>query len=107
MKSSSVWMSFDLGFDGDYENLYHWLDTHSAVECGEHCAFFKFEAKRDAATELKTSLSKSIKFRKKDRVYLIWRKDDGTLKGKFIVGGRRRSPWTGYAVVEKDAVDEG
>ena len=34
MTRSTIWISYDLGVRGDYENLYSWLDTHGAKECG-------------------------------------------------------------------------
>lgn len=30
-----IWISYDLGVSGDYENLYAWLDDHGAKECGQ------------------------------------------------------------------------
>ena len=35
MKTSTIWISYDLGVRGDYEGLYAWLDSHGAKECGD------------------------------------------------------------------------
>lgn len=33
-----IWISYDLGADGDYAGMYTWLDRHNAVECGNSMA---------------------------------------------------------------------
>ena len=38
MAKQVIWISFDLGIRGDYENLYAWLDEHGAKECGDNFA---------------------------------------------------------------------
>ena len=40
MKQKAVWISFDLGVQGDYEGLYRWLDSFDARECGENLVLF-------------------------------------------------------------------
>ena len=35
MQEQMIWLSYDLGVDGDYENLYAWLDHKEAKECGD------------------------------------------------------------------------
>lgn len=32
MPTRTIWISYDLGVQGDYEGLYGWLDTHKARE---------------------------------------------------------------------------
>lgn len=94
-----VVLSFDLGIDGDYENMYAWLDDHDAKECGESVAWFHFD---DSAEEksleqsLKSSLEKSVEFNDRSRVYILHR-SNGKVKGKFIFGRRKkRAPWIGF-----------
>jgi len=29
----TIWISYDLGLQGDYPGLYRWLDLHKAKEC--------------------------------------------------------------------------
>lgn len=99
------WISFDLGIAGDFEGIYEWLDAHEAVECGENCASIVFETKADPFKEIAAALKKAVQFRKKDRVYLIGRKPDGKQYGAFIIGRRRRSPWSGYAVTLESSDD--
>ena len=106
--SKTFWLSYDLGLKGDYEGLYQWLDGHQAKECGNALAVFKRDVSGGTFVEdIKRDLTDSIKFKDSDRIYLIWR--DGKLnKGKFIVGGRKRAPWEGYAsALENTQVDSG
>lgn len=98
MTVSSIWISFDLGVRGDYEGLYSWLDKHGAKECGDSIAFLKYEHTGPMLTALKKDLEKSVEVTRKTRFYVMYRESDTKLmKGKFIVGGRKASPWEGYA----------
>lgn len=47
MKKQSVWLSYDLGVDGDYEALYYWLDAHEGRECGDSMAYVVYGYKDD------------------------------------------------------------
>lgn len=102
----TVWLSYDLGVKGDYEGLYAWLDDHEATECGDSIAYFKFKVKNQESLldELKYDLSEHVNFSKRDRVYVIWKIND-SIKGKFIFGKRKASPWEGYGS-EESGVDE-
>lgn len=91
----TVWLSFDLGVGGDYENLYAWLDDHAAKECGDGLAVVEYQAEGDVLDSLKEDLCKQISFSKKDRVYAVWRDADKT-RGRFLVGKRKFAPWEGY-----------
>ena len=93
------WLSFDLGLRGNYDELYAWLDSHKAKECGDGVATFVYEKTRDqVARELKRIVGA------KARVYLISKKEGGQgLIGKFVIGKRRAAPWSGYAVTELDS----
>jgi hypothetical protein len=104
-----IWISYDLGVDGDYEGLYRWLDAQEAVECGDSCASLQWKKdSRGLEEAIKSDLKKSVKLRARDRVYLIFQDQQKKYKGKFIFGGRKKSaPWTGYAVSGEAAVDEG
>lgn len=42
----AVWITYDLGVQGDYKGLYAWLDDHQATECGDSTAFFNYELKK-------------------------------------------------------------
>lgn len=93
------WMSYDLGIDGDYDGLYSALDSLNAVECGDStCSFELDTGKKDLPAAVLAFVKKHAKLRTKDRLYLIWRKDNGSVTGRFIAGKRRRAPWAGYAV---------
>ena len=107
-EDKTFWLSYDLGLKGDYESLYRWLDNHQAQECGNLLAVFKRKVDSDEfAEDVKNELLANVRFKDGDRVYLIWR--DGKLnKGRFIIGGRKRAPWEGYASTFEDThVDSG
>jgi hypothetical protein len=92
-----VWISFDLGVQGDYESLYRWLDAHDAQECGDNLAFLKkYEHSGSLSESLKRDLEGSIEINQRTRIYIV-REVSGKPKGKFIFGSRKRPPWTGYA----------
>lgn len=95
VQNSLVWLSYDLGINGDYDGMYTFLDRYSARECGDSLACFYYP--RDAnglLADLKSEVSLNVK---RDRVYLIYMKNDGKYSGKFIFGKRRRSPWEGLS----------
>jgi hypothetical protein len=104
--NKAVWLSYDLGVKGDYEGLYAWLDDHDAIECGNNLSFFNFNVKKldKIIEELKKDLSDKVNISNRDRIYVIW-KIDNKIKGKFIFGKRKSSPWKGYGSQET-GVDE-
>src|SRR5438552_1570113 len=70
------WISYDLGLQADYEQLYEWLDRHEANECGDNMATIVSDQSRERiAKQVKSLLSKQ----NNARVYIISR-DTG---GKF------------------------
>jgi hypothetical protein len=93
-----IWMSFDLGVRGDYEGMYAWLDAHGAEECGDSVAYLSYEFEGDLAQHLAKDIQGAIEVTKKTRVYVVWQ-DVGTrsIKGRFVVGGRKAPPWAGSA----------
>lgn len=94
----AVWISFDLGVRGDYEGMYAWLDSQEATECGDSLAYLKYEYEDDLVESLRKDLKESIETTKKTRIYVIWQDPDSrSVKGRFIVGGRKAPPWAGYA----------
>jgi hypothetical protein len=105
---SLIWISFDLGIQGDYDGIYSFLDSLGARECGDSVGVIQFEFKRDLLAELKGALSKAVNLDKRSRVYVIFPDDKGKYKGRFLVGGRKRSPWSGYGAVgfaEEDTLE--
>lgn len=105
-----IYLSYDLGFQGDYSKLYKWLDEHKALECGDSfCRFvydFKSVQKNDTEeetramiTEIREDITGKVDFLATDRVYIaadfFW-KENVALNGLFIVGKRKQSnPWDG------------
>lgn len=108
-----VFLSYDLGFQGNYPELYKWLDAHKAQECGDSYCRFMYEFKSIGADvtseeesmamvrEIRTDLTTSVHFTNTDRVYMT---SDFFVKGKkqmagiFLVGKRKQTnPWDGAA----------
>ena len=98
----AIWISYDLGVRGDYEGIYGWLEDHGAKECISNLAFVNYEIKGNLAKCLKRDIESAIEVNKRTRIYAIWR-DSKTkkMKGRFIFGGRRVPPWTGYGSAEE------
>jgi hypothetical protein len=103
-KRAFVWMSYDLGIQGDYEGLYRWLAGHEAKECGDGMAAFSFAYRADLIKELTADLKKNVDVKKRARIYVVSQKDEKPV-GKFVIGGRKDAPWTGYAVQSDDGED--
>ena len=94
-----VVLSFDLGIDGDCENMYAWLDDRKAKEFGDGMALLHYvypDGKASLEQSLRASFEESIKFGKRSRAYILHRSEDGKITGKFIFGRQKRAPWTGY-----------
>ena len=101
-----VWISFDLGVSGDYEGMYAWLDSHGAKECGDNVAAIEFEPRNDVVAELKSNIQESVTLDKKSRIYVIYRSEDGKMKGAFLFGRRKQASWTGYGASAEESSDE-
>jgi len=102
-----VWLSYDLGIDGPYEALYHWLDLHKAVECGDSLASFVYDRKGkglDAA--IAADLKRAVRLRPRDRIYVIFKDSANKWRGKFVFGGRKSASWAGAAAAGEVATDE-
>ena len=99
-KVKAFWISYDLGLKGDYSGMYLFLDTVNAKECGDSVAFFNknYGEVTDYEKAVKDDIEKYVKLTSTDRIYLVYlREDTHKASGKFLYGGRKRSPWEGYA----------
>ncbi len=106
MDERTIWISFDLGIEGDYEGLFSWLDENSARECGNNLAVLTFLVKNNLVNELLESLKQKVSFKEYDRIYVVYF-DDKKVKGKFIVGRRKAmAQWKGYAVKFAEDVED-
>ena len=105
--TSTIWISYDLGVNGDYEGMYAWLDDHDAVECGSSVAFVKQYdyGGEDLMLALKRDIKGAVQTNKRSRIYVI-RKVDGREKGSFLFGRRKGSPWDGYGQQSETFDDE-
>ena len=65
----TIWISYDLGINGDYENLYAWLDNKDAQDCGDSVAVLRHEIENgeDVFRILKRELEDCVSFNKKSR----------------------------------------
>lgn len=108
----NVWMSYDLGVQGDYDHMYAWLDNHEALECGDSIAYFEYEIPYDMNDSdflkaIKNDLENTISFNPGNRVYVIrYVPEENTYYGKFIIGRRKASPWEGYGD-KAEHIDDG
>jgi hypothetical protein len=95
----AIWISYDLGVEGDYSGMYKWLDSNKAIECGDSLAFIKKEMQNDSLVEeIKKEIKENVSLKKSDRVYIIYRDSrNNSVKGEFIFGKRKRSPWEGFS----------
>lgn len=99
MMKKAVWISFDLGLKGDYKGLYTFLDKNNAVECGQGLAFFEYliiNSDNYIFNQLKKEMLEYVTLTPSDRIYIIW-KEGNKVKGEFINGFRKQSPWQGYS----------
>lgn len=93
----AIWLTYDLGIQGDYESLYQWLDSQEAIECGDNLAFFSFESDGSSIPDqIKRQMQDVAKESSRARIYVIWGADK-RIHGKFIFGQRKAPPWSGYA----------
>jgi len=96
------WISFDLGLMGDYSHFYEWLDTHNAEECGAGTAAIVSMKSLDAIV---AEMKEILRDTPRARAYILSKLPDGRFGGKFVVGGRRKAPWAGFAVRASDTVE--
>ncbi len=103
----TIWLSYDLSVQGDYSSLYEWLDNIGAKECGNSVAFFKYEIDQieNLTNELEKDISSKVELGKRDRIYIIFGDSENNMKGAFLFGKRKSSPWQGYGNGE-DEIDE-
>jgi len=95
MARNLIWLSFDLGIQGDYESLYAWLDSHKAKECGDNVASLWYEHEGDIVEALQADLKENVQLTRKSRFYVISNVDG--LKGSFVLGNRKSAPWAGFS----------
>ena len=100
----TIWLSYDLGVNGDYEGIYSWLDTQGAKECGTSVAYLTYSYSGELMESLKTEISSTVSLDKRSRIYVV-RRDGQKIKGRYLVGRRKAAPWEGYGEIENEAED--
>ena len=93
------WISVDLGLMGNYSQVYEWLDSLNAQECGPGLATITSSKTRD---QLAGEIKRILKGAPRARAYIITMKEGG----RFVAGGRKAAPWEGFAASNINAVDE-
>lgn len=92
-----IWISYDLGTDGDYAGMYAWLDSHNAVECGDSLASLLVDcaSRGTVESDVLAELHANVQLKETNRIYLLYRREDNMTKGTFLYGKRKESPWKG------------
>jgi hypothetical protein len=75
------------------------------VECGDSLAFLQYEIKKDLIKEIREDIENKVDLKNGDRIYIIYKKENKTT-GTFLRGGRKMSPWSGYAPSTEKIFDE-
>ena len=94
-QANAIWLSYDLGVQGDYEGLYAWLDDQQAKECGSSVAYFKYEFQGDLMESLRNDIEGAVSLNKRSRLYVIF-KEEHRMKGAYLKGHRKTAPWEGH-----------
>ena len=98
MSAHTVWITFDLGDDGDYKGLYAWLDAHDADGCGECVAVLTYHCEGSIPDTIRDDLGMNVVIDAHTSVYVIYRDPvTNENKGNFIFGERRAQAWDGYS----------
>lgn len=105
MEKQQIWLTYDFAFGGDFEALFAFLDRHGAKECGGNLAYFSYNYPNDLIEDLQNDIKKHVTIKAQDRIYIIF-KIDGKFKGRWLFGGRKKAPWSGYAFEASDAADD-
>jgi hypothetical protein len=115
MKTVVIWLSYDLGVGGDYQNLYAWLDSHEATECGPNLAYIKIQIPDNVKTDenlvtfLQAEILSTVEIKPGNRIYAIRESldiDNSKSRGSFIFGKRKASLWTGFSTEKDDHIDQ-
>ena len=118
-----IYLSYDLSIQGDYNNLYKWLDAHQAKECGDSVCLLLYEfagiekndtdeSSAEMLRVLKKDLTENISFGISDRIYMmgdLFYKTEQKLVGAWVIGSRNaKNPWDGFSNKEDEEprVDE-
>ena len=104
-----VWMSYDLGVQGNYTGLYAWLDRRGALECGDSTAVFFYEHATSIKDEIASDMEGILGKDRRARIYIVYYDEDkGHVTGAFVLNGRKAAPWVGFGTDggETDEDDE-
>lgn len=108
-----IWLSYDLGVEGDYKRFYAWLDDHDAVPCGTSMAYLQYEwdvnNDRESVERLRNDIRSKVSIEPRNNIYLVRGKNVGGEKkvtGSFLFGKRMSTPWEGYGSSDTETSDE-
>ena len=95
--TKNFWLSYDCdGSDSNnYRELYTWLESHQAQECGNSVAFIRdYEYENDFIAEITAELNTIPHV---ERLYICSQEDqDAQFLGRFIKGSRKVNPWKDF-----------
>lgn len=105
-----IYLSYDLGVNGDYPSLYQWLAGRKAKECGDSFCRFVYEFKtittnetnddtKQALMEIQRDIKETVNIKPGTRIYVcsdFFYNDKVKLTGAFIIGKRKQNPWQEY-----------
>ena len=103
---SVIWLSYDLGVNGDYDGMYAWLDNHGAKECGSSVAYLQYTHDGDLPASLKSDLESAVGMNKRSRIYIVYKKDQ-KFSGHYLIGHRKGAPWEGFGSKGETEEDHG
>lgn len=98
-----VWISYDLSVGKDYDNLYKWLKSYEAFECGNStaCLFFSKERGKKFIPSLKREIEEYINIEEGDRMYIWYKGHKGVLCSQWIYGDTKVvAPWSKAATLD-------
>ena len=89
-----VWISYDLGKNGDFANMYRWLKGYEALECGNSTAQIWYSKGRGKklVPSLRKEIEEAINVNKDTRIYIIYRGAKNTLHEKWLIGQNDPDP---------------
>lgn len=94
-----LWISYDLGIEGDYSGMYTFLDRCGALECGDSVARIKnYSYTGNIKSFLSEELKKEVNGIESNRVYYaFYSKENRALRSGFLFGKRKVAPWKGFS----------
>lgn len=76
------------------------MDSVGAIECGDSVAFFEKKYSGSPLKSMLEEIKEFVSINQETRFYVVYSDPNtGKVKGKFLLGRRKRAPWWGYSPV--------